>query len=115
MLRSLTKMIALLTLVATFVFPLFAQSHPVESSALDAVPIAAAITIKTYVREVSLVLSVTDRKGRFVENLGPSDFSVLDNDQKQEVLTFFQSETDPPLRVALLLDTSSSVADKFRF
>jgi Ca-activated chloride channel homolog len=73
----------------------------------------ATVTIEQYVREVSLVLSVTDHKGRFVGNLQPSDFSILDNDKKQDVLTFFQSETDLPLRVALLLDVSSSVAYRF--
>lgn len=95
--------------------PLFSQNVVGGSYILNtAEPMApAAITIEKYVREVSLVLSVTDRKGRFVGNLRPSDFSVLDNDKKQDVLTFFQSETDLPLRVALLLDVSSSVAYKF--
>jgi Ca-activated chloride channel homolog len=95
--------------------PLFSQIAVDRSYVLDATSTLepAAITIEQYVREVSLVLSVTDRKGRFVGNLQPSDFNILDNDKKQDVLTFFQSETDLPLRVALLLDISSSVAYKF--
>jgi Ca-activated chloride channel homolog len=70
-------------------------------------------TLKKQVREVSLTLSVTDRKGRFVGGLLPSDLTILDNGTRQNALTYFESQTDLPLHVALLLDISSSVAYRF--
>lgn len=72
-----------------------------------------AITLKAAVHEVSLVFSVTDRKGHFVRELQPSDLRILDNNQQQTTFTFFQSQTDMPLRIALLLDVSSSVGAAF--
>lgn len=114
MLRFLARIIALLIFFSAFVFLSFAQNRPMDSAAFNSTDIAPEITIERYVHEVSLVLSVTDKKGHFVENLGPSDFSILDNDREQDALTFFQRQTDLPLRVALLIDISSSVADKFR-
>jgi Ca-activated chloride channel homolog len=72
-----------------------------------------ALNIKRQVEEVNLILSVTDRKGRFVEGLGPSDLTILDDDKKQTALTFFQSQTNLPLHVALVLDVSASVTDQF--
>lgn len=114
-LRCQRRFAALLFFFAIPAAPLFSQNVVADSFvASTTAPVApAAITIEQYVREVSLVLSVTDHNGRFVGNLQPSDFSILDNDKKQDVLTFFQRETNLPLRVALLLDTSSSVAYKF--
>ena len=108
------RLVPLLLFLAISIAPTFSQSDlnsffVIEASHSD--PIVT--TIEERVREVSLVLSVTDRKGRFVGNLQPSDFSIFDNDKKQEMLTFFESETDLPLHVALLLDISSSVAYKF--
>jgi len=70
--------------------------------------------LRRQVQEVSLVLSVTDHKGRFVGGLLPSDLTIFDNNKKQEKLTFFQSQTDLPLEVALVVDMSSSVAYRFR-
>src|SRR5215470_13973810 len=74
--------------------------------------IVSGITIEKKVREVSLVLSVVDRNGRFVDNLQEQDVTVFDNATQQRMLTFFQSQTDLPLDVAILLDVSSSVATR---
>lgn len=72
-----------------------------------------ALTIRKQVEEVNLVLSVTDRKGHFVDGLRPSDLTILDDDKKQTALTFFQSETNLPLHVALVLDVSASITAQF--
>lgn len=66
-------------------------------------------TLLAQVQEVNLVLSVTDHRGRFVPRLLPSDLTILDDGQQQTAITFFQRQTDLPLDVALLIDTSSSV------
>src|SRR5436189_6362964 len=70
----------------------------------------AVETINVRVHEVNLVLSVTDQKGRFVNNLQPSDLRVVDNDVEQTQLTFFKRETDLPIKIAMVLDISSSIA-----
>jgi Ca-activated chloride channel family protein len=66
------------------------------------------------VTRVNLLFTVTDKKGRFVTNLGRNDFEVLENRRSQNILEF-AAETDLPLRIAILLDTSNSVRDRFRF
>jgi VWFA-related protein len=57
---------------------------------------------------------VTDHKGRFVTNLTKDDFEVIDSKKAQEVLEF-NAESDLPLRLAILIDTSNSIRDRFKF
>jgi VWFA-related protein len=66
------------------------------------------------VTRVNLLFTVTDRKGRFVTDLGKSDFEVTENRRSQNILEF-AAETDLPLRMAILVDTSNSIRDRFRF
>jgi len=63
---------------------------------------------------VGLQFTVTDRKGRFVTNLTASDFEVIESRRPQKILEF-TAETDLPLRLAILIDTSNSVRDRFKF
>ncbi len=73
------------------------------------------ITISKQVNEVNLVFTVTDSKGRFVDNLSLSNFAVLDNHLPPQALDYFQQQTDLPLRVALLIDTSDSIQYRLRY
>jgi Ca-activated chloride channel homolog len=68
------------------------------------------ITLEKQVREVNLALTVTDRHGHFVNKLTPSDLLILDNDQRAEQITYFESRSNLPLQIALVIDTSESVA-----
>ena len=68
---------------------------------------------KKQVNEVNLVVSVTDRKGHFVNGLAAGDFSIFDNDHQQTKITFFQNQTDLPLDIAVVLDTSASVGARY--
>lgn len=77
--------------------------------------LAPAATISKTVDEVNLSFTVTDKKGRFISNLGPDDFRLLDNEQAPDRLTFFQQRSDLPLHVAVLIDASSSVEYRFEF
>lgn len=72
-------------------------------------------TINKQVEEVGLVITVTNGSGRFVQNLSESDFNILDNDRSPERITYFQAQTNLPLRVAVVLDTSDSVTYRFNF
>jgi Ca-activated chloride channel homolog len=50
----------------------------------------------------------------FVTNMARDDFAVFEDGVKQDVKNFAR-ETDMPLNIALLVDTSQSVAPKLRF
>jgi VWFA-related protein len=71
-------------------------------------------TISVEVNLVNILFTVADRKGKFVTNLKKEDFRVFEDD-KLQVVTNFSSETNLPLTIALLVDTSGSIRDKLRF
>ena len=72
-------------------------------------------TIVKRVDEVNVVFTVTDKRKRFVKNLSEFDFKVLDDGRPPQSLVHFRRETDLPLRVALLIDASSSIRERFKF
>src|SRR5438876_6343054 len=71
-------------------------------------------TISVNVDLVNILFTVADKKGKFVTNLKKEDFRVFE-DEKTQSITNFSSETDLPLTIALLVDTSGSIRDKLRF
>jgi VWFA-related protein len=75
---------------------------------------ASTETFSARVREVSLLFSVSDWRGRFVSNLTPSDIKVLDNGEQPQSLTYFVRQSNLPLKVGLLIDVSGSVGRFFR-
>ena len=66
------------------------------------------------VTRVNMLFTVTDKKGRFVTDLGRDDFLVLEN-KKPQVIAEFTAETELPLRLGILIDTSNSIRDRFKF
>jgi VWFA-related protein len=74
-----------------------------------------APTIKVNVNEVDLVFTVTDKKGHFVTGLNLSSFGLLDNGRDPEAVYKFIQQTDLPLRVGIMMDTSSSIRGRFQF
>ena len=71
-------------------------------------------TITLDVTRVNILFAVTDKKGRFITDLGKDDFSVIEN-KKPQVIQQFTAESDLPLRLAVLVDTSNSIREEFRF
>jgi Ca-activated chloride channel family protein len=71
-------------------------------------------TISIEVNLVNILFTVADRKGKFVTNLKKDDFRVFEDDKVQSI-TNFSSESNLPLTIALLVDTSGSIRDKLRF
>ncbi len=63
---------------------------------------------------VHLLVTVTDRRHNFITDLDKSDFKVVEQGQPQEI-KFFGRETDLPLRIGLLLDTSNSIRPRLEF
>jgi Ca-activated chloride channel family protein len=66
------------------------------------------------VTRVNMLFTVTDKKGRFITNLTKEDFEVIEN-KKQQSIQEFTAESDLPLRLAILIDTSNSIRERFKF
>ena len=78
-------------------------------------PDESLLTLRTVVSEVHLVFTVTDEHGRYIRDLKQDDFTILDDRKPPKEILSFHSETDLPLHVGLLIDTSQSVRDRFKF
>jgi VWFA-related protein len=63
--------------------------------------------ISVQVKSVSVFATVRDKHGKIVSNLTKDDFQ-LDEDGRPQAINFFAHETDIPLRLGLLIDTSLS-------
>src|ERR1700691_6107965 len=63
---------------------------------------------------VHLVAAVSDRRHNFITDLDKQDFKILE-DGKPQTIQFFGRETDLPLRIAMLLDTSNSIRERLHF
>jgi VWFA-related protein len=110
-------------LLATGASPLLAQSHFAPAGAAIA-PAASTysdqsqdsvLTIKARVSEVNVLFIATDRRGKFVRNLNQDDFTILDDHKPPQSIVAFRRETDLPLELGLLVDTSGSVRGRFEF
>jgi VWFA-related protein len=72
-------------------------------------------TLKQNVNEVNLTFTVTDRHGRFVNNLQQQDFALLDDQRAPAQVYSFRQQTNQPLRVGLVIDASTSIRARFKF
>jgi VWFA-related protein len=72
-------------------------------------------TIKVQVNEFNLIFTVTDKKGRFITGLKRESFGLLDDGRPPEAVLRFTQQTNLPLRVGIMLDTSSSIRQRFQF
>jgi len=70
--------------------------------------------IVTEVRLVDVIFTVLNRRQKFVTDLGKENFKVFEDGEPQEI-RFFSRQTDLPLRVGMLLDTSNSIRDRLKF
>ena len=66
------------------------------------------------VSRVNMLFTVSDKKGRFITDLTKDDFDVLESKKPQSIIEF-SAESDLPLRLAILIDTSNSIRERFRF
>jgi len=70
--------------------------------------------IRSTVDEVSILFAATDH-GKSVVNLSTSDIAVRDNSQPPNAILNFRNESQLPLRLGLVIDTSNSVLERFKF
>ncbi len=96
-----------------------AASSPAPTDAASSTPSdnepAESPQIFVNVNEVPVVFTVTDKHNHYVKDLDKKDFKVMDDGRPVEEIRSFRRETDLPLRVGLLIDSSASVRGRFKF
>jgi VWFA-related protein len=85
-----------------------------QSPAKSAAPQATTPPITSTTGLVHLVATVMDRRHEFVTDLDQADFKVLEDGAPQEI-RYFGRDTDLPLRIGILLDTSNSIRPRLEF
>jgi Ca-activated chloride channel homolog len=70
--------------------------------------------ITQVVNLVDVLFTVLNRRNKLVPDLEKEDFKVWD-DKSPEPIRYFSRQTDLPLRIGLLMDTSNSIRDRLKF
>jgi VWFA-related protein len=77
--------------------------------------IAEVPRIRVGINEVNVVFTVTDKHGKRVTDLKENDFRIVDDNKPPAEIRSFRAEANLPLEVALVIDASNSVRDRFKF
>ena len=97
-----------LLLASLLLAPLLqAQQKPASP---EQTPASTAPTLSVDARLVNLPVVVRDKKGALIQNLGKDEF-VLQVDGKPQTIRYFDKDTNLPLTLGLLVDTSLSQRD----
>lgn len=94
-----------------------AESFPALGSEPGPAPLARGRSHPTFrvaVDEVSVMFAATNR-GKSVTDLAPSDVEIRDDGQPPSAILGFRNESQLPLRVGLVVDTSDSINARFAF
>jgi VWFA-related protein len=94
------------------VAPAAQQPAPAPAASADA---DAMQPFRVMVNEVPLIFTVTDRHGHYIPDLKQSDFALLDNQRAPAKVNSFHQQINLPLRVGIMVDTSSSIRSRFQF
>jgi VWFA-related protein len=89
-------------------------SSPAQSTASQEVPPPSGQTFKREVNLVDVLFTVLNRRNKLVPDLEQGDFKVFDEGKAQEI-RYFSKQSDLPLRIGMLLDTSNSIRDRIKF
>jgi VWFA-related protein len=116
-----------LMLAATFTVAVSYAQQPVKAKTVAADPAKASAatpnvptdvntpTINLGVNEVDLIFTVTNKHGRYISDLKQSDFALLDNNRAPARIDSFHQQINLPLRIGLLIDTSTSIMRRFKY
>ncbi len=74
----------------------------------------SGLTIKIPVNLVDVLFTVLNRRNKLVPDLEKQDFKIFDDNIAQDI-RYFSKQTDLPLRIGMLLDTSNSIRDRLKF
>jgi len=70
--------------------------------------------IQSRVNLVDILFTVLNRRNKLVPDLEKADFKIFDDRVPQEI-RYFSKQTELPLRIGMLLDTSNSIRDRLKF
>jgi len=96
----------LLCLATLSLVSLFMTDRPLRSQQATPAPTQGP-PISVHVKVVNVLATVRDKKGGIVRNLTQDDFELKEDDRAQTI-RYFAHETDLPLTLGLLVDTSLS-------
>src|SRR5580704_16548923 len=98
--------------------PAPAQSAPPagapQAGEKAATPQQAPQRIIQVVNLVDVLFTVLNRRNKLVSDLQKEDFQNFDEKFPQEI-RYFSKQTDLPLRIGMLVDTSNSIRDRIKF
>ncbi len=84
---------------------LAAAQPPKQEQEINWLPQEATLKVSTVV--VNVYAIVKDKKGRLIPNLNKEDFELTEDNAPQPI-RYFSRETDSPLTLGIMIDTSSS-------
>ena len=90
--------------------PASAQSTPPKQEAAQ----KSDEKLISIVNLVDVLFTVLNRRNKLVPELEKTDFKIWDDKAPQEI-RYFSKQTDLPLRIGMLLDTSNSIRDRIKF
>src|SRR5882724_11599043 len=107
-------------LVSFFLFGAVTTDHaqqpapPPSPQQEPAPPENSQTRITTTVNLVDVLFTVLNRRNKLVPDLQKEDFQIFDEKFPQEI-RYFSKQTDLPLRIGMLIDTSNSIRDRIKF
>ena len=94
--------------------PVAPPAEPQTKTSIEPLPQQKTPAITSTTGLVHLVATVMDRHRDFITDLDQADFKVLEDGAPQDI-RYFGRETDLPLRIGVLLDTSNSIRPRLDF
>jgi VWFA-related protein len=89
------------------------QSQPPQQGEKPATPQSPQRIVQV-VNLVDVLFTVLNRRNKLVPDLQKEDFQIFDEKFPQEI-RYFSKQTDLPLRIGMLVDTSNSIRDRIKF
>jgi VWFA-related protein len=118
---TMRRILSAIFLAATLLlFPLAGRTQQSSGNTKPQAPSAAPPAqnnqqvIPIEVNLVDVLFTVLNRRNKLVPDLEKPDFKIFDDGKPQEI-RFFSRQTDLPLRIGMLLDTSNSIRDRIKF
>ena len=90
------------------------QAPPPAPATNQQAPAQSGQTFRREVNLVDVLFTVLNRRNKLVPDLEQGDFKVFDEGKPQEI-RYFSKQSDLPLRIGMLLDTSNSIRDRIKF
>lgn len=91
-----------------------APKEPAQKQQDPAIKLGEQGTVRVNVNLVDVLFTVLNRRNKLVTDLTKDDFRVIDDGLPQQI-RYFSRQTDLPLRIGVLMDTSNSIRDRLQF